>query len=179
MNMFDNICIYIFYENVNKSPKISIIQMLSMLSSVLHPSHLLPSLHRCRVFVILELAGWWRCLWKSVWDSVMWWRRCSLSHQRLCTMHAGSSERGFRKPRRDRVGHACLLACFVFLYSNIYSDCKSSCKCCIIWLKTSSNTVSVVSQLQNMGCFCQMKTPGKASGWKGAGRWIITCWEMG
>jgi len=38
-----------------------------------------------------------------------------------------------------------------------------------------SNRVPVVPQLQNMGCFCQMKTPGRASGWKGAGRWIITC----
>ncbi len=45
----------------------------------------------------------------------------------------------------------------------------------IISSSISSNTVPVVSQLQNMGCFCQMKTPGRASGWKEAGRWTITC----
>ena len=33
----------------------------------------------------------------------MWWRRCSLSHPRRCTMPAGSSERESRRPRQDKV----------------------------------------------------------------------------
>lgn len=30
-----------------------------------------------------------------------------------------------------------------------------------------------------MGCFSQMKTPGKEFGWKQAEHWITTCCEMG
>lgn len=85
-----------------------------------HSTMLLSSLYRYGLVVILKSSGWWRCLWRSVWDSVMWWRLCSLSRQRLCTTHAGSSERGFRRLRQDKVGFVflCWLLSVTFIQSN-------------------------------------------------------------
>lgn len=54
-------------------------------------------------FLIEQRSRWWPCRWRSVCGSAMWWRPCSLSPPPQCTMLAASSERGFPRPRLDKV----------------------------------------------------------------------------
>jgi len=50
-----------------------------------------------------HLPRWWRCRWKSACVNATLWRLCSLSPPQPSTTPAGSSERGCRRPKLDRV----------------------------------------------------------------------------